>query len=218
MATKDRAVDLGTRRGNAIVLELGHEVRVARLEHGLSQNAVAIAARTSRAQVSRVERAGAPRVSVLELARLFAVLGLELSARAYAAGTPIRDAAHRALLERLRSRVAPTVAWRFEVPVGHAGDQRAWDAVLTVGATELAVEAETRPRDIQALQRRIALKKRDDPGVSGVVLLLADTRHNRNLVRDPGEAWRADSPTPAGALLRSLTEGTYPGGGGIVVL
>ena len=188
---------------------------MARLEHGLSQSAVAMAARTSRAQISRVERARAPRVSVLELARLFVVLGLELSARAYPAGSPIRDGAHRALIERLRTRVAPTVAWRFEVPVGQAGDQRTWDAVLTVGAIGLAVEAETRPRDIQALQRRIALKKRDDPGVSGVVLLLADTRHNRNLLRDHGKALRADFPTPSSALLRSLTEGTYPAGSGI---
>jgi len=218
MPTKDRAVDLGTRRGKTIVLDLGNEVRRARLGHGLSQAAVASAARTSRSQVSRIERAEAPRVSVLELARLLAVIGLELSARAYPVGPPVRDAAHRSLIERFRNRVDPSVAWRFEVPVGRTGDQRAWDAVLLIGVAELAVEAETRPRDIQALQRRVALKRRDDPGVSGVVLLLADTRHNRSLIREYGDALRADFPIQSKEVLRALSDGTAPGGSGIVLL
>jgi len=113
--------------------------------------------------------------------------------------------------------VAPTVAWRFEVPLGRPGDQRAWDAVLLVGAAELAVEAETRPRDVQALQRRVALKRRDDPSVSGVVLLLADTRHNRQLLRGHGEVLRADFPLEAHEVLRALSDGRDPGGSGIVL-
>jgi transcriptional regulator with XRE-family HTH domain len=217
MSTKERASDVGSLRARTIVVELGQEVRRARLGHGLSQAVVAKAARTSRSQVSRIEAAKAPRVSLVELARLLTVVGLELSARAYPAGPPIRDAAHRALIERFRARVAPAVAWRFEVPLGRSGDQRAWDAVLLVGAAELAVEAETRPRDVQALQRRVALKRRDDPGASGVVLLLADTRHNRQLLREHGEALRADFPIPAHEVLRALSGGRDPGGSGIVL-
>jgi transcriptional regulator with XRE-family HTH domain len=218
MATKDRAVDLGTQRGRRILGDLGREVRQARVEHGLSQTAVAAAARTSRAQVSRVERAQAPRVSVPELSRLLAVVGLELSARAYPAGPPVRDAAHRALLDRFRARVAPSVAWRFEVPVGRAGDLRAWDAVMLVESIEVAVEAETRPRDVQALQRRLAAKRRDDPGVSSVVLLLANTRHNRTLMKEQEAALRADLPLPAQSMLRALAEGRDPGGSGVVLV
>ena len=201
-----------------IAVEMGRELRRARLDHGLSQTVVAKAARSSRSQVGRIEAAIAPRVSLAELARLLAVVGLELSARAYPAGPPIRDAAHRALIERFRTRVAPTIAWRFEVPLGRASDRRAWDAVMLIGAAELAVEAETRPPDVQALQRRVALKRRDDLGVSGVVLLLADTRHNRGLLREHGEALRADFPLPGTTILAALAAGRDPGGSGIVLL
>src|ERR1035437_1868368 len=90
MVVKDRAVDIGTRRGASIVLELGRELRMARVDHGLSQQSLAAAARTSRSQVGRIEDGQAARVSVLEIARLLAVVGLELSARAYPAGPPIK--------------------------------------------------------------------------------------------------------------------------------
>ena len=40
------------------------------------------------------------------------------------------------------------------------------------------VEAETRLDDLQALERRIYLKQRD-LGIRRVILLVADTRHNR---------------------------------------
>ena len=140
-----------------------------------------------------------------------------MGARAYPAGQPIRDAAHRALIDRFRARVAPTVAWRFEVPLPIAGDLRAWDAVLLIGTAQIAVEAETRPRDIQALQRRVALKRRDDPGIGAVVLLLADTRHNRELVRDHGDALQADLPLGSAALL-ALGEGRQPAGSGFVLV
>jgi hypothetical protein len=121
------------------------------------------------------------------------------------------------LIERFRRRVAPTIAWRFEVPIGRAGDPRAWDAVMLIETAEVAVEAETRPRDVQALQRRVALKRRDDPGVSGVVLLLADTRHNRNLLRQQGKALCADFPMAPRGILQALAEGRDPGGSGVVL-
>ncbi len=217
MASKQRAVDKGTDQARSITIDLAGELRRAREQHGLSQTVVGRAVGVSASQVSRIERAQPKCLSIRQIARLLAVVGLELSARAYPAGPPIRDAAHRGLLDRFRARVAPSVAWRFEVPVGRAGDLRAWDAVLLVGAVELGLEAETRPRDVQALQRRVALKRRDDPGVSGVVLLLADTRHNRALLREHGEALRGDFPVPAAALLEALSDGRDPGGSGIVL-
>jgi hypothetical protein len=102
--------------------------------------------------------------------------------------------------------------------LGSTGDQRAWDAVLLIGAGQFAVEAETRPPDVQALQRRVSLKRRDDRTVAGVLLLLADTRHNRNLLRMHGEALRSDFPAPEGEVLRALSEGRFPGGSGILLL
>jgi transcriptional regulator with XRE-family HTH domain len=218
VVVKERPADIGSRRARQILAEMARELHGARLDHSLSQAAVAKAAKISRSQMGRIERAEVPNVPLVELARLLAVVGLELSARAYPAGPPVRDAAHRALLDRFRARVANSVAWRFEVPVGRVGDLRAWDAVMLIGSTEVAVEAETRPRDVQALQRRLAAKLRDDQGVSSVVLLLADTRHNRNLLREHGHALRADLPVAASSLIGALTEGRDPGGSGIVLV
>jgi transcriptional regulator with XRE-family HTH domain len=218
MPARERIVDIGSERARSIVIELGKEIRQGRLEHGLSQATVAQAARTSRAQVSRIERSQTPGASIVELARLLAVVGLELSARAYPAGQPIRDVAHRSLMERLRARVGPNVAWRFEVPVGGPGDRRAWDAVLLTEAARIAVEAETRLRDVQATQRRISLKRRDDHHVSGSILLLSNTRHNRGIVHENGQALRTDFPLSGDQMLRALMAGRDPGGSGIVLL
>jgi transcriptional regulator with XRE-family HTH domain len=216
--TKQRAADVGSERARSIVFELGRELRQARTDHGLSQSAVARAAGISASQVSRVERAQARCLSIRQAARLLSVVGLELSARAYPGGRPIRDVAHRALLDRLRARVPPGVRWRFEVPVGGPGDGRAWDAVLRFGDGSVAVEAETRPRDVQALQRRLTTKLRDDPEVSAVILLLSATRHNRALVKEHGDALRAALPGSADAILRTIAAGRHPGGSGIVLL
>jgi transcriptional regulator with XRE-family HTH domain len=200
------------------MIELGKELRQARLEHGLSQETVARAARTSRATVGRIEGAHLDGVSINQLARLLAVVGLELSARAYPAGQPVRDVAHLALIDRLRRAVDRSVAWHFDVPLGAPGDQRAWDAVMSVGRARVAVEAETRLRDIQAVQRRVGLKKRDCPDISGVVLLLSATRHNRNVFREFRDALLADFPVEAGVMLAALAGGRDPGDRGVVLL
>ena len=90
--------------------------------------------------------------------------------------------------------------------------------MIAVAGVRIAVEAETRPRDVQELQRRLASKMRDDPSISSVILLLSDTRHNRALVRDHGEVLRVDLPLPASAILAALAEGRNPGGSGIVLI
>ncbi len=220
MPTKQRHVDIGSVRGRSVLLELGRELRNARAQHGLSQADVARAARTSRSQVGRIEHAEASSASVMELARLLAVVGLELSARAYPAGPPIRDAAHLALLDRLRRAVAPSISWRFEVPIGLPGDNRAWDAVLLAAGRQVAVEAETRPRDVQALLRHLATKARDGAamGTSAVILLLADTRHNRRLLADYTEVLRTEFPAAGAELMEALREGRPPSRSGILLL
>jgi hypothetical protein len=50
------------------------------------------------------------------------------------------------------------------------------------------------------------------------MLLLANTRHNRALVRDHGEALRADFPMSGSAILAALAAGRDPGGSGIVLV
>ena len=217
MPTRERPADIGSRRARQIIGQLGEELLRARVDRGLSQASVAAAAGVSRSQVSRIERGEVLGISVLVLSRLLAVVGLELSARAYPTGSPIRDQAQLALLARFRAVVGPSVAVRTEVPLPTPGDLRAWDLVLVIGSGRIAVEAETRPRDMQALQRRLAAKRRDDQEIAAVVLLLAATRHNRSFIKEFGPALRADLPLDGKSVLAALREGRSPGGSGIVL-
>jgi transcriptional regulator with XRE-family HTH domain len=217
VATRERAVDRGNALGHRVVTELGREIRVARTDRGLSLRAVALAVGLSATHVSRIERGRSPEVPVLVLARLLSVVGLELSCRAYPTGHPVRDAAHVALLDRFRRLLHRSLTFVTEVPLPRAGDLRAWDGLVRGPGWMMAVEAETRPRDRQALDRRIALKLRDG-GLDAVVLVLADTRANRALLRTDGAAWTTRYPILGRRAVELLGAGVHPGGSAIVLL
>lgn len=102
-------------------------------------------------------------------------------------------------------------------PVDPSGDQRAWDATIRGRDFLLAVEAETRPRDLQALVRRINLKSRDS-AIDAVLLVLTDSRANRELALAFGEELRSGFPVPARVALRALAGGEAPGGNSVVRL
>lgn len=217
MPPKERSIDRGTRRGTAIVVELGRELRLARLQHGLSQEALGHAIGMSDTQVGRIERGQVPGASVGCLARLLSVAGLELSARAYPTGAPLRDKAQLAWLNRLRGQVAAAFTWRTEVPVGAVGDLRVWDAVLSLGGDRMGIKAETRLTDLQAVQRRITLKRRDSE-VGRAVLLLADTRTNRVMTRTFEMSIRNAFPIPGRVALWALREGQLPSGSALILV
>lgn len=171
----------------------------------------------SHSQVGRIERASHPSVSVIQLARIASVVGLDLSLRTYPNGSPFRDAAHLALLLRFRQRISPLLKVRSEVPLPIAGDLRAWD-LLIVGAGEpIAVEAETRLVDLQALERRIALKMRDG-GVGRVILVVSATRGNRFAVREAAELLQGSFPVPGRLALEALSQGRDPGGSSTILI
>ncbi len=205
------------RQAERSLVRSGQEVRDARLGHDLSMATCAAAIGVSEATWSRLERGLSPSLSIAQLTRAGAVVGLDISVRAYQGGAPLRDKAHLELLERFRARLGPQVRWRTEVPVGRERDQRAWDGMAQVPRVRVGVEAETRARDSQALQRRLTLKRRDSD-VDHVILLLADTRHNRTFLRSAGAGFLADFPVPGGTALQRLGEGRDPGGSAIVLL
>jgi transcriptional regulator with XRE-family HTH domain len=200
-----------------MLAELGREIREARLAVDLSQETAAHAIGKSGSAWSRLERGQAPYLPLADLVRAGSVVGLDFTARAYAGGAPLRDAAHVALLERLRSTLDPGLRWHTEVPLPGDRDRRAWDAMILVGRVRVGVEAETRARDAQALQRRVNLKRKDG-GVDHVILLLADTRHDRAFLRAAGAGFAADFPVPGPLALARLTQGNDPGGSAIVLL
>lgn len=196
---------------------VGVELRNARLEAGLSLEDVAQSAGLSKAEVSRIERGLAPWVSVDAICRLAVIVGLTASIRVYPDGPPIRDAAHAALLARLKRELPARLEWRVEVPLPIPGDRRAWDATIRAHGWWIAVEAETRIHDLQALERRLALKRRDG-GKPCVILLINDTRPNRAALAAARESLRGEFPLEAREVLGALRAGRAPTAGGVVRL
>ena len=217
MPPRERTVDRGTRRGHEMVQALGREFHAARLQHGLSQEAVGRAVGLSDTEVGRIERGLIRTVSVLQLSRVLSVVGLELAARAYPTGSPLRDAPQLKLLGRLREQLPMQILWRTEVLTGPPGSLRAWDAVISLGPQRVGIEAETRLTDLQAVQRRIELKCRDS-GIPTAILLLADTRTNRASLAMFAHAVRDAFPVPGRETLQELREGRLPRGSSMVLI
>jgi transcriptional regulator with XRE-family HTH domain len=216
MPTKERLLDRGNRNADRLRRVLGLELREARLAAGLSQKAVGSAARISYSEVSRIERGRLPGVSVEQYCRLFAVVGLDFSARSYPFGLPLHDAAQVALLARFEAVLHPSLRLRREVALPRDADLRAWDGVVYGAGAAIAVEAETRLRDVQALLRRISLKQRDGD-VTRVILLVADTRTNRRVLRETQSLF-GEFPVGPRSALAALRSGSDPAGSGIVIL
>lgn len=217
MVSRERPVDVGAAAARAILARLASEIRSARHQAGLSQLSVAAGVGISRSQYSRIERGRTPDLTIDMAARVFAVLGQALHVQAYPAGDPLRDAAQVALLERLRPSLHRSFRWLTEVPLPIPGDLRAWDATACNPAARIGIEGETRLRDLQAVERRVALKERDG-GMDRVILLVANTRHNRDVVRAHGDVLNGRFPIPGPRALELLRAGLDPGGNALILL
>jgi hypothetical protein len=171
----------------------------------------------SHSQLGRIERGEVRRLTIDQLSRACAAVGLALAARAHPGSGIALDAAQLALLGRLRARLPGAVRVRTEVPLPIPGDRRAWDSVLYLDPRPTPVEAESRVRDIQALDRRIALKLRDSE-FDRVLLLVNDTAHNRAMLRSHREDLRATFPLDTRTVLSAVGKGVTPEASGIVVL
>ncbi|TMF34210.1 MAG: helix-turn-helix transcriptional regulator [Chloroflexi bacterium] len=209
-------MDRGSREATDQLRLVGRELRDARAAANLSQLAVARAAGISHPVVSRIERATEANVSLRRLGELASVLGMRLSVRLYPVGNPLRDAPQLALLERLHARLHSDLGWRTEVILTMQGDLRAWDASISGFDWIAYVDAETRIRDVQALQRRTMLKRRDT-GTDRVILLIADTRANRAVLRALGSPLLADA-IDGRSILDALAAGRDTGGSGVILL
>jgi transcriptional regulator with XRE-family HTH domain len=219
MPAKDDLIIRGRRRGDELTRSIGRELRDARIGCGLSQQAVARATGVPRATISRIETGHAPNVAVRRIAVLGAAVGLDLFVSLYPGGRHIRDVGQVRLLARLRSRLGPDWVWRFEVPLPRSGDQRAWDAEGCHRRTgyRLVVEAETRIHDLQALLRRVALKRRDG-APDRLLLLVADTRSNRQLLAPAMEVVRSSFPFSTRRAFAMLAMGELPSHDALVLI
>ena len=217
MAERRHALTDADRRGRRIRIAIGDELRIGRTGAGLSQRTAAAAAGISHTHWGRIERGEVPNLGIDQACRAASVVGLRLSLKTYPDGDPLRDAGQLALLERFRARLPAAARWQTEVPMPIPGDARAWDAVVSLGPRHAGCEAEVRLLDLQALERRLALKVRDG-GVDLLLLVVADTIRNRSVLRMHREQLRALLPLDSRDVLASLRAGQLPRESGIVVL
>jgi transcriptional regulator with XRE-family HTH domain len=193
------------------------DIRAARVGAGLSQEDVGEAVGVSQSRVSRRDRGATEHPPVDLLAAVCAVVGQELASKAYPSGDPLRDRAHEALLGKLRTVLHPSLRLRTEQPLPIPGDLRAWDGTIAGRGWFCHVEAETAITDGQALLRRLSLKARDG-GRGGVLLLVSDTRSNRDALHTLRPSLMATLPLGTRAILGALRSGKEPADGGVVVM
>lgn len=216
MPYRIRALDDTIRRSHREIIDLGLELRNARMTCGATLAEVAHALGWSESKVGRIERGQRKSVTHLELASFASVVGLRYSGRMFVGTTRLRDATQLETINAYRSE-AVTWGWqcRIEDPLPLTGDLRAFDLVLRADRVRVAHEFISRLRDAQAQVRPI-LQKQRDAGVPSLVLVLRDTAENRRAVREAGPALRDVFPLSARIVLQALRECRDPDGNGIV--
>ncbi|HEY7600559.1 MAG TPA: helix-turn-helix transcriptional regulator [Candidatus Limnocylindrales bacterium] len=218
MGTRESRRQRGRRLGEQKARGLIAELRSTRLVLGLSQQSVAEAVGRSQAEISRFEGdKDVASVTLVEIAEVATVLGLELSVGLHPAGAPIRDKGQQALIGRLRLELAPSIRVGAEVGFPNPGDPRTWDLVIAIRDQRVGVEAETRIRDVQALSRRMHQRERDG-GVGAVLLVLSDSVVNRRLVGELRVSLGPAFGHSPRAILRALRAGDQVPGSGVLLL
>lgn len=218
MTTRVRPAEVGARDARRLIATVAVELREARMAAGVSQATVARAAGISRSTLSRMEREQLAEPALTTLCCVARALGLAPSLRFFPSGTPVRDAPQLSLLARFAAVLGSPLRLNREVVLPVDGNGRAWDAMI-VGANEGAfVEAESHLNDVQACERRVALKVRDDPRARIVILVLTRSAHHRTLLAEHREALRAQFPLDSAAVLTELRAGRLPALSGIVLI
>lgn len=160
MATRDSVMARGRRKGASAKERFCEEIRIGRVGLGLSQASASSRVGISRASWTRYE-AGERDVPSWDVAgRMAAAVGLDLVVQLFPSELDLRDTPQVTLLGDLRTVLGPGWSWRYEVRVGPAPDQRAWDAVAEHRDTRLTirVDAETRIADCQRVLRKTRSK------------------------------------------------------------
>ncbi len=203
------------RRGQWQLGELVRDLRAARLATGLSQRRVARALAVSHQLVSQWER-GVGMPDPVRAVMWGSAVGLDVTFRSFLGGSPLRDAGQLRVLARARVRIGERWSWRTEAPVSRdPRDRRAVDAVIRRAGRSVGLEIITRLTDAQA-QVRAALLKQQAAGLDRMVLILADSRHNRAAVAAATPTLTPAFPLRPRLVLRALQQGHVPASNGLV--
>ena len=197
------------------------ELRNARLAAALSLDQLAREVGWSATTVGRLDAGEREDVGVVELSEIASVLGYEVSVGLHPIGDPLRDKGQLACGRRFDAMLHNR--WRVtdETLLPGAGEQRAWDKLLRlVDATPrylVGVDIESRVWDVQAIVRRTRLRERDG-NVDHILIVLADTAHNRRVADELRIGLGADYQAGARSLLAGLRRGERLVGPGVVLV
>lgn len=216
MTSRRNRIAEAERRAKRTLSTILDDVHERRISSGVHQSDVAAALGWSRSWYGALERGEVAGVGLVELSRMAAAVGLDVSARTFEAVSVLRDAGQVKLLNRLRSECHPDLPWRLE-PAVAVGDPRAFDALIGRPPQEAAIEAITRLRDGQAQVRR-AQAKQEAAGIGVLILLLNATEANRRAFREAGAQLRDAFPLTSRTILAALRQGDVPSTNGIVLL
>jgi len=135
VANRQSIVRDAAQLGDWLLRDVGRELRVARLLSGGTQREVGERLGRSASHVSRVERGRIRSFGLRDLSKHAAIVGLKPWIGLYPRGPRPLDHAQLALLNRFRTRIAPTWRVELEVTVPIRGDLRAADALLAAPAS-----------------------------------------------------------------------------------
>ena len=219
MAANDRLLYRARQRARRILADLSAEFRGIRVETAISQQELGRRLGMSADKIWKVEHQRLPSLSIVEACEIGALLGLDVSVRAYPNGVRLRDAGQAPRLMKLLLNVDAPLRYRTDVPLPRREDApelRAWDAVIYGHDERTSIELESRLMDVQATTRRHNLKRRDDP-VDHFLLVVADTKVNRRVLAEFADLL-ADLPRLRTAnVLAALRAGRHPGTGLILL-
>jgi transcriptional regulator with XRE-family HTH domain len=197
------------------------ELREVRLMAGLSQSALARELDLDPSNLWRLEADGLADVGVVRLSEIASVLGYEVSVGLHPIGEPVRDKGQLACGRRFEALLSDR--WRVtdETLLPGAGEQRAWDKLLRLIDTTprylVGVDIESRVWDVQAIVRRTRLRERDGQ-VDEILIVLADTAHNRRIADELRSGLGPDYQVGARSLLAGLRRGERLLGSGVLLV
>lgn len=201
------------------LVELGNDLRNARLANGLTLKHVAQAVGVSSPTILRIERSKSRTgARPLVLARQAAAVGLRVRIKAYPEGPPLRDAPQIAL-ERKFLQLLGSGAPPLNLEQGVTDDprdRRAFDATLDIPGG-LGLEFVTRFHDCQA-QLRSGLQKQRDAGLARLVFVVRATHANRLAVAAAADVIATTFPLGTRVVLHALRGGKDPGANGLIFI
>ncbi len=198
-----------------------NELRAARMTAGLSQSELAYLARVSQSAFSRMEGGELSDVGVVRLSENASLLGLDLVLSLHVSGDGVRDRAQLKIGARLEAMLSSKWRTMDETLLPTRGDMRAWDKTLRLLDSRprhlVGVDIESRVRDVQALVRRTRLRERDGQ-VDAILIVLADTGHNRTFIDELRVALGQDYRTQQSDIVRALHSGLPLPGSGVILV